>query len=62
MIVKDVFNALNTLCKNRCLKQYSDFSSNKNPYVVTKSSNIPGKAITELPGLVCGNPNMEVKK
>lgn len=62
MIVKDVFNALNTLCKDRCLKEYNDFSSNKNPYVVTKSSNIPGKAITELPGLVCGDPNMEVKK
>lgn len=62
MIVKDVFNALNILCKDRCLKKYSDFASNKNSFIVTKSSNIPGKAITELPGLICGDLNMEVKK
>ncbi len=37
-------------------------AAGKNPFVVTKSSNIPGKAITETPGLVVGDPDHPIKK
>lgn len=60
--VKDVLNALDDLTNGRCLKSPADYASGKNPFVVTKTSNIPGKAVTELPGLVWGNPEKEVKK
>ncbi|MCL2442469.1 MAG: Nif3-like dinuclear metal center hexameric protein, partial [Treponema sp.] len=32
-----------------------------NPFVVTKSSDIPGKAVTELLGLIWGDSEMKVK-
>lgn len=60
--VKDVLKALDDLTNGRCVKDPSDWSSGRNPFVVTKSSNIPGKAVTEMPGLVWGDPEMEVKK
>ncbi len=60
--VKDVLQALDDLTNGRCIKTSGDFASGKNPYVVTKTSNIPGKAVTETPGLVWGDPEMEVKK
>ena len=60
--VKDVLTALDDLTNGRCLKSPADWASGKNPWVVTKSSNIPGKAVVEMPGLVWGDPEMEVKK
>jgi len=60
--VKDVLKALDDLTNGRCLKTPGDWSCAKNPFVVTKSSNIPGKAVVEMPGLVWGDPDMEVKK
>jgi hypothetical protein len=60
--VKDVLTALDDLTNGRCLKTPGDFASGKNPFVVTKTSDIPGKAVTETPGLVWGDPEMEVKK
>ena len=60
--VKDVLTALDDLTNGRCLKTPGDWSAGKNPWVVTKSSNIPGKAVVEMPGLVWGDPEMEVKK
>ncbi len=44
------------------MKSPQDLASGKNPFVVTKSSNIPGKAGAETPGLVCGNMDQEIKK
>ncbi len=44
------------------MKAETAFSVQGNPFVVTKSSNIPGKAITETPGLIVGNPKMVVRK
>lgn len=38
------------------------WTNGKAPFIITKSSNIPGKAITEMPGLIWGDPEMEVKK
>ncbi|MEA4892871.1 MAG: Nif3-like dinuclear metal center hexameric protein [Peptococcaceae bacterium] len=60
--VKDVLQAMDDLTNGRCLKTPGDWASGKNPWVVTKSSNIPGKAVVEMPGLVWGDPEMEVKK
>ncbi len=60
--VKDVLQALDDLTGGRCIKSPADWASGKNPWVVTKSSGIPGKAVTEIPGLVWGDPEMEVKK
>jgi hypothetical protein len=62
ILVKDILTALDDLRNGRCVKGPADFASGKNPFVVTKSSNIPGKAVTETPGLVWGDPEMEVKK
>lgn len=60
--VKDVLQALDDLTGGRCVKDPTDWSSGKNHFVVTKTSNIPGKSCTEIPGLVWGDPEMEVRK
>ena len=41
--VKDVLQALDDLTNGRCLKTPGDWASGKNPWVVTKSSNIPAR-------------------
>lgn len=60
--VKDILGALDDLTNGRCCKSPADWASGKNPYVCVKSSGIPGKAVVETPGLVWGDPEMEVKK
>jgi len=60
--VKDILACMDDFTNGRCLKGPGDWASGKNPYVVTKTSGIPGKAVTELPGLVWGDPEKEVKK
>lgn len=60
--VKDVLNALDKITGGRCVKGVSDIVSGKNKFVVIKSSNIPGKECMEMPGLICGDPEAEVKK
>ncbi|MDR1194350.1 MAG: Nif3-like dinuclear metal center hexameric protein [Peptococcaceae bacterium] len=60
--VKDVLQALDDLTGGRCVKTPGDYAGGQNPFVVTKTSHIPGKAVTELPGLVWGDPEMPVRK
>lgn len=60
--VKDVLKALDDLSNGRCVTGRDSWANGINRFVVTKSSDIPGKAITETPGLVWGDPEMEVKK
>lgn len=60
--VKDVLQALDDLTGGRCLKSSHDWASGKNPWVVMKSSGIPGKGIVEMPGLIWGDAEQEVKK
>lgn len=62
ILAQDVLEALNKITGGRVITSPEDIASGKNPFVVTKSSNIPGKAVTELPGLVWGSLNQEVKK
>ncbi len=60
--VRDLLDALDKITKGRCIKTPGDYSAGTNPFILTRSSDIPGKAVTEMPGLVWGNPNMEIKK
>lgn len=50
MKIKDLVAALDTITGGRVIRSV-DSLTGKNPFVVTKSSNIPGKAITETLGL-----------
>ncbi|MCG8568247.1 MAG: Nif3-like dinuclear metal center hexameric protein, partial [Desulfobacterales bacterium] len=60
MNVNDLVNALDTISNGR-VKAGAD-RPGTNPFVVTKTSHLPGKAVTETPGLVVGNPDGEIKK
>lgn len=60
--VKDLVHVLDRITGGRVVSSPGDFAGYANPFVVTKSSGIPGKAVTETPGLVCGNPDQEVRK
>lgn len=62
ILTKDVLNALDQITGGRVVKSPEDLYSGKNPFVVTKSSGIPGKAVTETPGLVCGSLEQPVTK
>lgn len=60
--VSDLVLAMDKITGGRVITSAEDFASGKNPFVVTKTSNIPGKAVTETPGLVCGSMDHEIKK
>ena len=59
--VRDILKALDTITGGRVITDSFSYGGG-NPFVVTKTSGIPGKAVTELPGLVWGDPDMPVKK
>jgi len=58
----DVLGALDIISGGRVIKRAEDPFAQGHPFVVTKSSNIPGKAVCETPGLVCGDPGKRVRK
>ena len=60
--VKDILDALNDLTGGRCVMGPGDWTKGTNPWVVPKSSGIPGKSIVETPGLVFGDPEGAVNK
>lgn len=60
--VYDVLHTLDQITGGRCVRDLRDIFSAKNRFVVNKTSNIPGKACMETPGLVCGNLDATVKK
>jgi len=60
--VKDVLAALDKITGGRCVKGLDDIFGGRNRFVVMKSSNIPGKACMETPGLVCGDLEAPVRK
>ena len=53
---------MDTITGGRCVRDAADPNNGKNRFVLTKSSGIPGKACTEIPGLVYGNPEAPLKK
>lgn len=57
--VKDVLEAMDRITGGRCVKSYADITGG-NHFVTIKTSHIPGKSVMELPGLVWGDPEMEV--
>lgn len=59
--VEDVLAALDAMTGGRLVKTAAD-ARGRNPFVVTKTSGIPGKAVTELPGLIWGRPDRVVRK
>lgn len=59
---RDVVTALDKITGGRLPVSLADLFSGQNPFVLIKSSSIPGKAVMEIPGLVYGNPDMEIKK
>lgn len=60
--VKDVLYALDKITGGRCVKDISDIFGGTNPFVVNKSSNIPGKACMETPGLIYGKADASIRK
>ncbi len=60
--VKDVLDVLDRITGGRCVKDQEDIYSGTHKFVIRKSSDIPGKACLETPGLVCGDPEAEVGK
>ena len=60
--IKDVTDALNRITGGRLSENWNDVYAGVNPYVVMKSSNLPGKAIMETPGLVYGHPDKPLRK
>ena len=59
---RDVLGALDRITKGRVITSTDDITTRRNPFVVTKTSDIPGKAVTELPGLVYGRLDHPIKK
>lgn len=60
--VRDVLDAMETITKGRVMGPDENPFITHNRFVVTKSSEIPGKAVTELPGLVYGKLDDPVSK
>ncbi|MEC0268915.1 Nif3-like dinuclear metal center hexameric protein [Paenibacillus anseongense] len=60
--VGQVLEALNTISRGRMVMDWNEITSGTNPYVVMKTSNIPGKSVIEIPGLIFGDKKKPVKK
>ncbi|SDJ78324.1 NIF3 (NGG1p interacting factor 3) [Paenibacillus naphthalenovorans] len=58
----DVLEALNQISKGRMVMDWNEVASGANPYVVMKNSNIPGKSVMEIPGLVFGDKRKPVSR
>ncbi|MCL6547454.1 MAG: Nif3-like dinuclear metal center hexameric protein [Alicyclobacillus sp.] len=59
---QSVLQALNVITGGRVVMDWRDICSCGNAHVVMKSSNIPGKSVMEIPGLVFGNPEAPVRR
>ncbi|KLU63584.1 NIF3 (NGG1p interacting factor 3) [Peptococcaceae bacterium CEB3] len=62
VLVRDIITTLNTITGGRVVTDQSERFNGSNPFVTLKSSNIPGKEVMEVPGLVYGDPSMPVHK
>ncbi len=60
--VADVLQALDAITGGRVVKGIADLFGAKNPFVITKTSHVPGKAVLETPGLVYGDLEAPVRK
>lgn len=60
--VGQVLEALNAISRGRMVMDWNEVTSGANPYVVTKTSNIPGKSVIEIPGLIFGDKRKPVSR
>jgi len=60
--IKDVLEALDQITGGRCVRDTEDIYSGDHRFVIRKSSDVPGKACLETPGLVYGDLEAPVKK
>lgn len=60
--VGDALWSLNRISGGRMVMDKAQISMTSNPFVVIKSSNIPGKSLMEYPGIVYGDPKSPIKK
>lgn len=60
--VRDVLQALEIITMGRVIGPDENPFSNFKPFMVMKSSHIPGKSVMEIPGLVYGRLDDEVRK
>src|SRR5690606_16013539 len=60
--IEDVLKALDEITGGRVIQSLNEVYKQEHPFVIKKSSNIPGKDIIETPGLVYGDRNRKVKK
>lgn len=60
--VRDVVKALDDITGGRVLCRPEDVTLGRHPFMIMKSSGIPGKEVIETPGLVYGDPNWPVRK
>jgi hypothetical protein len=60
--VMDVLGALNHISKGRMVMDWNEITSGSNPYVVMKTSNIPGKNVMEIPGIIFGDKHKRVAR
>lgn len=60
--VGQVLEALNRISKGRMVMNWNEVASGTNPYVVMKTSNIPGKSVMEIPGIVFGDARKPVSR
>ena len=61
VLVKDILKALDIITGGRVVKSYADITGG-NHFVTIKTSHIPGKSVMELPGLIWGDPEREVRR
>ncbi|WP_019122329.1 Nif3-like dinuclear metal center hexameric protein [Brevibacillus massiliensis] len=60
--VRHVLEVLNTISRGRMVMDWDEITSGTNPYVVMKTSNIPGKNVLEIPGLIFGSKHKPVRR
>ncbi|WLR51460.1 Nif3-like dinuclear metal center hexameric protein [Bacillus tianshenii] len=60
--ISDVLHALDVITGGRVVKSLDEITSGKHPFVMMKSSNIIGKEVIEIPGLIYGDTKKDVNK
>jgi hypothetical protein len=60
--VLSVLEALNLITRGRVVMKWDEITEGNHPYVITKTSNIPGKSIIEIPGLIFGSVDKQICK
>lgn len=60
--VQDLTAALNVITGGRMIESIEEAAKEDHPFVMWKCSGIYGKKILEIPGLIYGDPDKEIKK